>query len=403
MLRLWTNIRMGREPSALNDQEVSERRHRLWQATDETSLKMLGNRAEEYLVRGGALTCLDVCHALEQSTPLLLLHLIIRKGSRNRLSSGLQQTYGDHTRMLAYSIDRLAGGDVAWLMDRVWKNVAVSEQTIIRCANAFQALSFDRRHQLTLWFSASLHDYGKLFGRRDGLDPEDGITLVEQLLSRVPLLQDMLPLILFAVRNHDVIESVTTGETPASFIREQVEALQVNQQRLAVALLGVIQLAGAASLGMGRIVPSKISIYQRCLDGSITHAVSAADRAVALCSVVERGDHYFATVIAGDRVLSAIADETRDLLERVVLHGWHQVRDAAWSSERSGDEAFLVLGEVLEKLAGMVASGPATIRHLVIKEAAVPELMRGTGPTYSGSVAIGYGRTLNGERYIAVG
>jgi len=399
MLCLWADLKARSDTSAMSAEEGTERRDRLYAAVCESSVAVLAGRFVEHVAGRHTLTCLDVCHSLEQSTPLLLLHLIVRKGSRNRLDSGLQQTYGDHTRMLAFAIDRMAAGDTSWLADRVWKGVVMPEHTISRCIQDFLDLALDRGQQLALWLAASLHDYGKLHGRRSGLDPEDGVVLVEQLLARVEPVQDFLALVLFAVRNHDVIESVTTGEAPPSFISEQLDTLPAGQRRLALALVGVIQLAGAASLGTGRIVPSKVAIYDKCLDASITAEVPTADRARALCSAVDRGEHHFATLAVDDRQAIIRDEQARDLLGRIVLHGWDDLRDEAWA--KYGDQAFPVLNGALEVLARASASAGMPIRHLVIDGTARSRLLADADAA-ARYLTVLQDRALNGEYYLTV-
>jgi hypothetical protein len=52
-------------------------------------------------------------------TPLLGYHTILRDGPRNRSRDGLQQSYGDHNRLLMLGLDRLLAGDVEWYEDRL--------------------------------------------------------------------------------------------------------------------------------------------------------------------------------------------------------------------------------------------------------------------------------------------
>ena len=53
------------------------------------------------------LTGLELYYALERSTPLLQFHAILRDGPQNRDGSGLQQSYGDHNRLLMLGLDKL--------------------------------------------------------------------------------------------------------------------------------------------------------------------------------------------------------------------------------------------------------------------------------------------------------
>jgi hypothetical protein len=55
---------------------------------------------------------------LEGSSLLFLMNLIPRKNHRNRYPTGLQQSYGDHNRLMMLGIDKLATGDWNWLLLR---------------------------------------------------------------------------------------------------------------------------------------------------------------------------------------------------------------------------------------------------------------------------------------------
>jgi hypothetical protein len=401
LLELWEELKVVGDPSTTSTDEQAARLARLDQLVNLSMLDRLNQQGKEYVAGERSLSGLAVCRGLEQSTPLLLLNLIIRNGARNRLDSGLQQTYADHTRMLAYGIDQLLAGETAWLCGRIWPSSGVSEADVARCVELAAKLDLDRRQRFGLWLAASLHDYGKLYGRRNGLDPEDGVAMVAPLLSRIEPVGDLTELILFAVRNHDVIESVTTGSTPAAFIGEQLRRLPADQRELAMASLGIIQFAGAASLGMGRVVPSKVEIFEQCLSGEIIVDESADRRAGALCSASQRADHHFVTVHGARRTAVVDDPRTRDFLTRVVLQGWEELREEVWSSHRDGGDPFAELGELLNGLAGLMATEAPDGRHLVIDDSALEKLADGPA---EGLKAVGttYDRTANGEGFLTL-
>jgi hypothetical protein len=398
VLDLWEEIKVVGEPESAATESANARLARLNELVSPSMLARLNAQATAYVAGDARLSGLTVCHGLEQSTPLLLLNLITRSGARNRLSTGLQQTYGDHTRMLAYGIDQLLAGETAWLYGRVWPGSGVSEADVARCVEAIAALHIDRTQRLALWVAASLHDYGKLYGRRNGLDPEDGVALVAPIVAAIEPIRELADVVTFAVRNHDLIESVTTGGTPASFVAEQLRRLPAAQRQLAMAFLGVIQLAGAASLGMGRIVASKVEIFEQCLSGDIVADESPQRRASALCSAALRGDHHFVTV-ADEIRATELDSQTRDFLGRVVLHGWEDVRHDLWS--KRGAEAFAELNAILVGLAGIMAAQAPDGRHLVIDDSAAERLVDSSAASLR-VASTQYDRAANGEGFLTV-
>ncbi len=297
-------------------------------------------------------TALDFFLALERFTPLMFFHLLPRKGSRNRLRNGLQQSYGDHNRLLALAIDRLASGDLAWFEQRSTGPVANLRQ----CLQLYSKLNLSRSDQSLIWLAASLHDYGKLANREYGLDAEDGLFLVGRLLEALcdPAEQ---AIVAFGIRNHDLIEYVLNGETPVQFISQQMLALDGHSTGLAKSMLGIIQLAGAASLGEGRVTERKTEIFCDCLDGSILSDTSLEGRLTRLI----RGERRRVTTTerdsAGELISSLPRREStvlKQFLASVVLRGWSPaltIQDSVekllrlaqvWDHEQGGCE-FLVI------------------------------------------------------------
>ena len=62
---------------------------------------------------------LDLYYELERAAALLTFHTMLRGGPRNQARSGLQQSYGDHNRLLMHGLDQLVAGDLDWYRERL--------------------------------------------------------------------------------------------------------------------------------------------------------------------------------------------------------------------------------------------------------------------------------------------
>src|SRR5439155_21964919 len=113
---------------------------------------------------------LALYYVLERSTSLLEFHTMLRGGERNRTRDGLQQSYGDHNRLLMHALDRLLAGDVDWLRAHVTAGTAVDEESLRTCAAAASALALSPEVQIALWLAAALHDCGMLRGQSPHVD-----------------------------------------------------------------------------------------------------------------------------------------------------------------------------------------------------------------------------------------
>ena len=310
---------------------------------------------------GGAL---DLYYALERSSSLLEFHTMLRDGPRNRTRDGLQQSYGDHNRLLMLALDRLLAGDVDWLASRVPEGVAVSADSLAACAATAAALSLTPDEELALWLGAALHDCGMLGGRGAHVDVEDGVVLAR------PVLDECCPeatrdLAAFVLRHHDYVKDAFLGEAPVGPLLADLAALDPAQRPLALAALGLIQVAGSSSLGEGRLTAFRLGVCSSCAEGNALAGSSPADRLARLLapSPDVHGEAAGSPDpdAAWDRT-DALAPVDRAaldaLLESVFVHGWHGfVGDA-------GPEPRLVALVALARLAADTGA-----EHLVIDAA----------------------------------
>jgi hypothetical protein len=338
LLTLWNTIRYGADPSDLDTADQRRRLELLGDALDDSILETAHQRITELSEQDSVEGALRTCYSLEEATPLVLLNLIRRRGDRNQLRSGLQQTYGDHTRMLCHSIDKMLMGDVDWLWDRVWQPSDIAYQEIVERVEQIQAIEMTKTDRMKLWIAAALHDYGKLYGRRDGLDPEDAATLVKPIISPWLTETDVQD-IQYIIRNHDAVEYVRTGETATSTI-----ANRPNRQPLRVSLLNaylaLIQFCGAASLGEGRIVPSKVDIFDRCLSNQNALPTNTLLRLGLLCGPSDDPIHGFRSAMLYEPYSTIdVSNALSGLLESASLHGWADMRIALHTRATVDDAA----------------------------------------------------------------
>lgn len=330
------------EPSLISEEEQQHRADQIRNARDPQALAQLRENLGQYVAGKVELRAVDFYYRLERCTPLMLFHMFPRKGQRNQHRNGLQQSYGDHIRLLMYGFDVMDNGDLDWLMQRRWEApIDVDEQDLKDCIQAYGQLSLSRADKASMWIAGALHDYGKIHRRGFGLDAEDAEPLCNILLDELcdPSLHDFIA---FGIRNHDLIEYVVTGETPTSFIARAVEDLPQTVRRLAMPLLGIIQLTGAASLGEGRITRTKVEIYNRCLDGEII-----ADQSVeARLGRLFYGDQVVVDTEAREKIpaiLERLSPAEQELLwgflGNVVLHDWVDLRAAVLDGQSATAQA----------------------------------------------------------------
>jgi hypothetical protein len=326
---VWEIVRPGWDGDADTDGEPVR------SFFDEGRLRELAGELSAYEAGRRDLTAVDLAALLEMCTGTLLMHTLLRYGERNRLRCGLQQTYGDHNRVLVYALDQIGRGDGGWFRSRAWRTDRPSQRGIEEVIAELSSLRLDRGEQLVLWLAASLHDYGKLQRRGYGLDAEDGVNLIGPILD-VLCPATSRPLAEFVVRNHDLIEGVFSGETPGQFIGRQLEELRSRTRELALPYLGLIQFGGAASLGDGRLTARKTRIALRCLRGDALSGGSR-DQRLALLLLGERAGSERRGPRRAARALQALGGSaTEDLmafLDSVVVPGWQAMWPAAEEPE----------------------------------------------------------------------
>lgn len=289
---------------------------------DEAPLADLKRRVDHFAAGQGDLNGCEVYDLLERSTSLRRLQTVLREGGRNRTLSGAQQTYADHNRLLLLGLDRLVEGDVAWYRERLVQPAEVGDDRLTACFAAVRALGLTAEMRVVLWLAAALHDCGMLADSGTSIDVEDGVALAREVLDRVcpPNLRGVA---LFVVRHHDYIKDVFRGEVPAGFVAHDLSDLDAALQPAALASLGMIQVAGAASLGEGRLSRFRVDIFDRCAAGTALDDESARTRLARLLTAEE------AISPTGDNATAAHAVSLRPFLDRALLHGWHRTWDAA--------------------------------------------------------------------------
>jgi hypothetical protein len=272
-----------------------------------------------------SLTGLDLYYELERRTPLRELHTMLRQGPKNRSESGLQQSYGDHNRLLLLGIDRMLEGDLDWYRRRLESPDVVDDARLRSCFAHVAALGLDRTALVALWLGCGLHDCGMLAGNHGSFDVEDGVAVAAPVFDALcpPAVR---PLADFAVRNHDYIKDVFLGEIPPGFIAAQIDELPASLRPAALTVLGMIQVAGSASLGEGRLSSFRMEIFERCSAGTALDDRSTATR---LRRLLADGHE---TMDAPEPEPGVASSALAGPLATVPIHGWHR----AWST-MSGD------------------------------------------------------------------
>jgi hypothetical protein len=308
-------------------------------AVDPSRVEAVTAQIAAYLDGTTALTGLDLYYELEKATPLREFHTVLRPGPQNRTRSGLQQSYGDHNRLLLLGLDRLVEGDLCWYRGRLVEPGAVDDERLQACFDAVRGIGLTRSAWVALWLGAALHDCGMLGGSDGNVDVEDGVVLADGVLDTL-CPTGVRALASFAIRNHDYIRNVFLGEVPSGFITEQLDAFPADQRVIAIGALGMIQVAGAASLGEGRLSDFRVSIFERCFDGSALIDASTPTRLARLLSAGTE------SVASPEPVpLSGGRSALEPLLQRVPLHGWHKASHAIADDGAAKVSALSVLAE----------------------------------------------------------
>jgi hypothetical protein len=292
-------------------------------ALGRTPLADVRARIDACLTGATPLTGLDLYLLLERATPLIELHTILRPGSGNRTRSGLQQSYGDHNRLLLLGLDALENADLDWYRSRLERPGEISDGELLDCFARVRTLGLTPPVKVALWLAAALHDYGRLAGAGTGLDVEDGVELSRELLHALcPV--ELRAVAAFVIRNHDYVKDVFMGEVPVGFVARQIDALAPSSREVALAALGLVQVAGAASLGEGRLHRFRLEIFRCCVDGRALADPSAG-------TLARLFDPPWLEVPPATRdereaTIDAHGEPLRHFLERIPLHGWHRSR-----------------------------------------------------------------------------
>jgi hypothetical protein len=264
-----------------------------------------------YLDGNAELTGLELYYELERSTSLLTFHTMLRDGARNRAHSGLQQSYGDHNRLLMLGLDRLVAGDHDWYRTRIDPADPVDDAVLVRCFDAVTTFGLSRDTLVALWLAGALHDCGMLCGRGASVDVEDGVVLSRPIIDAL-CPPDRRDLATFVLHHHDNIKGVFTGEVPVGLVADDLVTLPSDQRAVALAALGFVQVAGAASLGEGRLGSFRVGIFDRCIDGTALDDRSPTTRLARLLGT-DPGS------------LTTGVGALEQFLARGTVHGWPRV------------------------------------------------------------------------------
>ena len=310
---------------------------------------------------------------------------MLRPGVRNRTRDGLQQSYGDHNRLLMLALDRLLAGDADWLRDHVTAGTTVDEDSLHACVAAAGDVVLSGDEQLALWLGAALHDCGMLRSPDAHVDVEDGVVLAR------PLLAEYCPattraLAEFALRHHDYVKDAFLGEAPVGFIADDLTSVAPDLRALAVIALGLIQVAGAASLGEGRLSDFRLDIFHACIaDRALVDRSNDLRLARLLAPAPDtRPKGAVVPDVAAARAMrAALASEDRaeidGFLERAFVHGWHGFTRSVAPPERFvtlrrlaalncgwGADHLVIDDGLRDRGDGRIPSNPSTVRHAAL-------------------------------------
>jgi hypothetical protein len=358
-------------------------------AVDDAALSGVRSRIEAFTSGGGNLTGLDLYYLLERSTPLLGFHTALRHGPRNRTRSGLQQSYGDHNRLLLLGLDKLVEGDLEWYRSRLESEGCVTDDRLTSCFDAVRRLDLDRPTLVALWLGAALHDCGMLGGHQGGLDVEDGVALASSIVDALSP-ADGRGVAIFAIRHHDFIKEVFRGEVPPAFIADDLGSLPQPTRATALTALGMIQVAGSASLGEGRLSAARVSIFERCAEGTALRDRSALTR---LARLLGEGEETTDVPVAA----TAEVGRAGAFLERVPIHGWHRAWQRTAAAEVSAQAVADAKMASIDALAGLWAE--TDVDHVAL----APELVLPAGGEAEWRPPVTFEKLANGARALVVG
>jgi hypothetical protein len=236
-----------------------------------------------------------------------------------------------------------------------------------------------------------------------GLDVENAAALCRPVLDALcaPPLRGLVE---FAIRNHDFIKDVWSGEVPAGFVAGQLAALPAPLRGTALAALGMIQVAGAASLGEGRLSRARLEICRGCFDGTALADASAGTRLARLMADdgLEVGAASRREAAAWIEALGPGArEQVVDLLDAALLHGWQRARALAGAA-RDGAEGRHVMRSLLVALAARWAGESPRPEHVVLDERVGERLREGRPDQVDPVGRLDRVALLNGTRAVVV-
>jgi hypothetical protein len=99
----------------------------------------------------------------------------------------------------------------------------VDDARLTACFDAVRSLGLGARELIALWIGAAVHDYGMLTGWTPRADVEDGVEIARDVIDTL-CPSHVRPLAFFAVRNHDCVKDVFSGEVRVRFLVDQLAA-----------------------------------------------------------------------------------------------------------------------------------------------------------------------------------
>lgn len=349
-----------------------QRAKQILELYDDVRLKQLKEQVSQAFKQDNdsSWTGLDFYYHLEKCTGTFLFHNILREGKRNQHRNGLQQSYGDHTRLLLLGIDKVASANYDWFMTRQVDPKQVTEDDLNHCFSEYANLKVSSRELFLIWLSAALHDYGKLFGESYGPDPENGLALAQPIID-ILCEPEERGFVIFGIRNHDVIEYVPSGETPPAFISEQLLQLPYVYRRLGMITLGMIQFAGAASLGEGRLTARRVKTFLYCVNNIMLNDLSPETRLARLIlgdtfSVPEEQKNYYANIIQsmGETERTSLLA----LLSKAILYDWPGIRNAVRNKYADAELCKSLLLRVLNQVSSLWSKDYGDHTHVAFSD-----------------------------------
>ena len=188
---------------------------------------------------------------------------------------------------------------------------------------------------VALWLGAALHDCGMLCGRGAYVDVEDGIVLGRDVIDEL-CPPEYRELALAVLHHHDYIKGVFLGEVPAATVADEIDRLDPSLRAVALVGLGLVQVAGAASLGEGRLEELRIEIFERCLRGDALEDRTTLTRLARLLDPEQDAGQRPTDDVAA--LLTSVDDRTRESLDALLtgasVHAWQRVTASIGPQDR---------------------------------------------------------------------